>query len=344
MSKEIESLLKDMKDCDVKGNIIFYSSLVTLYFQQSDFEGVKNVLQEMKRLSVEPNIEFYGNLLDKYIQHNKNGSMSKEIESLLKVMNNCDVKGNIIFYSSLVTLYFQQSDFEGVKNVLQEMKRLSVEPNIEFYTNLLSKYSESGKQTEFENTLQTINNSDCIPNEVTVSILLDVIGKRGWGRDIDIDKLAIKYRILIDNKNLCPSNFVRAYSHLKHDDKAKKFWFKYCKSHDLYQSPVAVSIAIDAAGHANDHEWLQGITKNLNFNNLNQNNINSLIEASCRLKLFEEAIGCVKYFMAMFDEFEDYQKTIGTIRNGFESCKDKSLKEEVSMLMKKLRLKNLKRI
>jgi hypothetical protein len=61
------------------------------------------------------------------------------------------------------------------------------------------------------------------------------------------------------------------------------------------------------------------------------------------LKLFEEAIGCVKYFMAMFDEFEDYGKTIGTIRNGFESCEDKLLKEEVSMLMKKLHTIHIER-
>jgi hypothetical protein len=258
-----------------------------------------------------------------------------EFTKFKKLMHKNNIIGDINFYCSLVDLYGKMGDLKKLESISEEITRYEIIPDINFYNHLLAVYTMHGRKKDYDFILEKLI-SEFEPDEVTFSIMLNMFSKFNVG---NINELELKYRNLLkngDQSKVCPSNIVRAYSYCEQFENAKYYWETHSRQYNLYNRPMAVSIAIDAAGRKGDLVWLNTIVQNVNKGNLNQNNVNSLIEAYCRLGLYTKGLNWVRFFLTNFKSLDSFNKTYWTIYQGFLNYEDEDTQKQVEILLQEL--------
>lgn len=295
--------------------LVFFP-IVKAHAHLYEFDEIINLIKLIKKKNIK-DVSIFSIIMKAYLEK----EMYKDIELLLKEMKDMDMNPDIKFYTELVNVYFKQRKFEKIDEIIIQAEKLH--PDIIFFNNLLSKYSQIHNSKKYNQVLNMIERSGLAPDAYTISTILNAIGF-GLGNSNDIAIIEEKHQVLFKQPKLCQSALMRAYSYKGQFEKAKEIWKKY-----NLQTPMALSIAVDTAGRAKDHEWLQKIVQRIDSKSLNQNNLISLIEAYCRLKMFGEALKYSHCLVNNFVRFENRKKAFLTIGQGFVDCKDINMIQQV---------------
>jgi pentatricopeptide repeat protein len=289
--------------------------IVEAHARSFDFVEIMNLIELMKVKKIKDE-----SIISVIMKSYTEKEMYKDIEVLLKEMKDMNIQPDIKFYTELVNVYFKQLKFDKIDEIL---KLKNLYPDIIFFNNLLSKYSQIYNAKKYKIVLNMIEKSNLVPDAFTITTMLNAIGS-GLGDSNDIAIIEEKHQSLFNQTKLCQSALMRAYSYKSQFEKAKFIWKKY-----NLKTPMALSIAVDTAGRAKDHQWMQEIVQGIDSKSFNQNNLISLIEAYCRLEMFGEALNYTRYLVDNFDRFENRKKAFLTVGQGFIKCKDVEIINQV---------------
>jgi len=187
-----EEALSQLKDKNVKPDVVMYNALLSAYAANGNVEGAEAVLGRMRAggagdgragtgggdwgKGVEPNVVTYSSLMNAY-------AMCGQVEGAEAVLERMQVQGvqpNLITFNSLATAYARDGNIAGAADVLRRMQTdAHVMPNTVSYNAVLSAHAQLGSWKGAEEVIQHMSKSNVQPNAASFNTLIDAYAAKG---------------------------------------------------------------------------------------------------------------------------------------------------------------------
>jgi len=187
-----EEALRQLKDRNVKPDVVMYNALLSAYATNGNVEGAEAVLGRMRAGGVgcggaggeaggggggvEPNVVTYSSLMNAYAMRGQTDGA----EAVLARMQVQGVQPNLITFNSLATAYARDGNIAGAADVLRRMQTdAHVTPNAVSYNAVLSAHAQSGSWKGAEEVIQHMTASNVQPNASSFNTLIDAYAAKG---------------------------------------------------------------------------------------------------------------------------------------------------------------------
>jgi pentatricopeptide repeat protein len=330
------TMLHEIQKIGQKIGVEIYTLLIKECGKLGKWEEMEDIADQMVRSGIEHNANTITAMINGY-------GRSKQVDKLftsLETMEERGLQGNIGTSNAIAIALGNSGDLQALisyVNLLRQRKTI----NFSTYAILLGALSRQKKFFDIEILYKLIKNEYKVHESFYV-IVIDAFGQAASSDSFwcsSLDSVVKDYFSAHNNEfKHVPvlGATIKAYSYAKQFQKAYQLWKSHAEKLPKPLDSQLLTVAIDAAGFAQNRDWIKELLEFLDTPSGNQNTYITFIEALCRVGDYRRAIAIFSQFFDRFDHILDESKLRGTFLNGIRSSGDQLLVNEANHLCNNL--------